>query len=423
MTDMLPQVRSRSALPALVALIALLASALALVAPTRAGAAPPDTRLVQGVIDFPGLGKHRVPDVRVLWFTEDWQYLGQKNANGGSYALNLAPGTYWLQFVDQRPSWRTDKYAPTDVKVTVSAHKPTVKAVRMQHGAFVTGRVTTGAGPAGKARVAVARTLPDGRDQSFDTTANRRGEFAIGGLPEGKWSVFAWDRTKRWAGKSTWVGKVRTGTGKDVRVRLRTRSGSLRVLLYTPDGSALGSRATVTVTSVKTGQWWTATARGGTAVLKGVHPGRYRLKFDGSGNWLASQGRLRQATVRSDRAAIGTFKVTERGAWITGQAVDAGAPAYPLRGAQVQLYDAYGTKLDETKASDSGAFTLDGQLRTQRNLTVVVNPDPLTGGWAQTVSYCRFDSTSVPGISVTQGRETRLGLVGVSRTPGQSAPC
>lgn len=420
MTDMLAHARSRSAV---LVLAALLASALVLVAPARVGAAPADTRPVAGFINFPGLGKHKAPNVRVLWFTKDWQYLGQKNANGGSYALNLAPGTYWLQFVDQRPSWRTDKYAPTDVKVTVSARKPTVKDVTMKHGAFVTGRVTTGSGPGGKARVAVARTLPDGRDQSFDTTANGRGQFAIGGLPEGTWSVFAWDKKKNWVGKSTWVGKVRTGRGKDVRIRLRQRSGSLRVLLYTPDGSALGGRTTVTVTSSKTGQWWTATARGGTAVFKGVYPGRYRLKFDGAGNWLASQGRIQKANVRSHRASIGTYKVTRRGGWITGRAVDAGAPAYPLPGAQVQLYDAYGTKLDETKASDAGAFTLDGQLATQRNLTVVINPDPLTGGWAQTVSYCRFDPTSLPGVSVRQGKETSLGAIGVGRTPGQAAPC
>ncbi|MDF1604845.1 hypothetical protein [Nocardioides sp. YIM 152315] len=414
-----PRVRSRVVA---LAVVALLASAIALVAP-GATAARSDTRPVAGFITFPGHGTGKAPRVRVLWFTRDWQYLGQKSANGGSYALNLVPGTYWLQFVDRRPSWRTDKYAPTDVKVTVRAGRPTVRDVRMQRGAFVTGRVTTGAGVARKARVAVARTLPDGQEQSFDTTANGRGAFAIGGLPQGKWSVFAWDRRERWVGPSVWAGRVRTGTGTDVRVRLRRHSGSLRVLLYTRDGSALRGRTTVTVTSARTGQWWTGTVRGGTAVFPGVHPGRYRLKFDGVGTWLGSEGRIRKAKVRSDRATIGTYRVSRRGGWITGQAVDAGAPAYPLGNAQVRLYDVYGTKVDETTTSDSGGFTLDGQLTTQRRMTVVIDPDPDRGGYVQTVSYCHFDSRSVSDISVAQGKETSLGTLGVARTPGQSPPC
>ena len=49
----------------------------------------------------------------------DWNYIGQKAANGGGYSLSLPPGTYHLQFVDQRPSYDVTRYAPTDVKVTV----------------------------------------------------------------------------------------------------------------------------------------------------------------------------------------------------------------------------------------------------------------------------------------------------------------
>lgn len=422
MTDMLPQVRSRAAL---LTLVALLAAALVLVAPTSAVAGPPEKGLVTGVLKFPDRGKK--PPVRMRWFTESWDYLGEKKAGAGSYAINLVPGRYWLQFVDQRESFNIDKYAPTDVMVTVRAGEPAIHNVTMQRGAYITGTVRTGKGrPAKGARVAAARTLRNGQNQSFETTANKKGQFAIGGLPSATrkdgWSVFAWDRRKRWTGKSSYVGALRSGRGDDVAVRLRHRAGDLRVLLYT-SGGALSGRATVTATNKSTGQWWTATAKGGTAVFRGLHRGKYALKFDGAGVWLPSIGAIRGARVQPGSVVIGKFKVTKRGGWITGQAVDAGAPAYPLRGAQVQLYDAYGTKLDETSASDTGAFTLDGQLHTQHDLTVVVNPDPLTGGWAQTVSYCRFDSASLPGVSVTQGRETRLGPVGVARTPGQSAPC
>lgn len=415
---MLPSSRSRAALLAVVALVA----ALLVVAPVgSATAGPTDTRPVAGYLNFPGLGNRPAPNVKVLWFTKDWQYIGQKSANGGSYALNLVPGTYWLQFVDQRPSWRTDKYAVTDVQVTVTASRPAVRDVTMKRGAFVTGKVATGNGPGKKARVAVARTLPNGQNQSFDTTANGRGEFAIGGLPEGKWSLFAWDKKQRWVGKSTWVGKVRTGSGKDVRIRLGQRSGSLRVLLYKPDGSSLSGKTVVTVTSRKTGQWWSATAHGGTVVFKGVHPGKYKLKFDGTGNWLASTGAVRRAKVRANRASIGTFKVTKRGGWITGQAVDGGAPSYPMPNAQVQLYDQYGTKIDETVSAADGTFLLDGQLYTQDGMTVVVNPWPERGGFTPTTGYCHFGTATLPGVPVTQGAETALGAVSVPREPGADA--
>lgn len=415
MGGMLPPSRSRAALLGVVTLVAAL---LVAVAPAgTASAGPTDTRPVAGYLNFPGLGKRPAPNVKVLWFTADWDYIGQKSANGGSYALNLVPGTYWLQFVDQRPSWRTDKYAVTDAQVTVRSTGPTVRDVTMKRGAFVTGRVTTGGGSAKKARVAVARTLPDGQNQSFDTTANGRGQFAIGGLPEGKWSLFAWDKQQRWVGKSTWVGKVRTGSGKDVRVRLGKRSGSLRVLLYKPDGSSLAGKATVTVTSRATGQWWTATARDGSVVFKGVHPGRYKLKFDGAGSWLASTGAVQRAKVRANRAAIGTFKVARRGGWITGQAVDGGAPAYPLPNAEALLFDRYGTEIDRTTTDAGGYFVLDGQLDTQTGMTVVVNANPAQGGYTQTTAYCHFGPATLPGIPVTAARETPLGAVAVPRDP------
>jgi hypothetical protein len=413
---MLPRRRSRAAL---LAVLALLTSLLLVATPTGSASADTDKGLVTGVLKFPGTGKR--PPVKMLWFTKDWGYLGQKKAGAGSYALNLVPGTYWLQFVDQRASYRTDKFAPTDVKVTVRAGEPTIHNVTMQRGAFITGTVRTGNGKLAKgARVAAARTLRSGQNQSYETTANKKGQFAIGGLPSASkkegWSVFSWDKKKRWVGRSEYVGAIKVAQGKDVGVRLRQRAGDLRVLLYTSGGSLTG-RSTVTVTSTRTGQWWSAKATGGTAVFRGLYPGTYTMKFDGTGNWLPSTAKVQGAQVRPGNVVIGKFKVTRRGAWITGQAVDASAPAYPLASSQVQLYDAYGTKIDETTSAADGTFTLDGQLYTQQGMTVVVNPWPERGGYVQTTGYCQFQSTSRPSISVTQGKETALGAVGVTRMP------
>ena len=107
--------RSRAGLLAVVALVAAL---LVAVAPTGMASAAPTTGTVTGVIDFPA----KRTQVEVLWFTSDWQFIGRKNAGAGSYAItNLAPGRYWLQFVDRRESYDIGKYATTDVQVSVRA--------------------------------------------------------------------------------------------------------------------------------------------------------------------------------------------------------------------------------------------------------------------------------------------------------------
>ena len=54
----------------------------------------------------------------MTWFTADWTYLGSRKAHGGGYSLALEPGTYHLQFTDQRPAYDVEKYYPADVTVT-----------------------------------------------------------------------------------------------------------------------------------------------------------------------------------------------------------------------------------------------------------------------------------------------------------------
>src|SRR4051812_40919774 len=107
-----PARRTRSAL--LLAL-ALLAAFLVTGAAQPAGAAD-DKGLANGAIRFPHGDR---PAVKMLWFDGSWNYLGQKRANGDSYSVWLEPGTYHLQFVDQRPAYDVEKYAPTDIEVTV----------------------------------------------------------------------------------------------------------------------------------------------------------------------------------------------------------------------------------------------------------------------------------------------------------------
>jgi len=404
-----------------VALIALLGSLL-LVAPSGAAEAAGSKGVATGVLRFP---QGDQPRVQMLWFDKSWKYLGRKSAGAGSYALNLAPGTYHLQFVDQRQAYDIKKYAPTDVQVTVRAGSPTIRNVTMRRGGYVTCTISTGDHKAAAgARVVAANRAK----QSFETTANSKGQFAIGGLPQGKYSVFTWDKKKRWVSKSAWAGAVKPHTGKNLRIRLTRPAGAMRVLLYTPNGS-LGGKTSVTVTSKSTGQWWTATARSGTAVFQGLYPGHYTLKFDGLGVWLPRTATVQVAKVKPNRTVIGKFKVTQRGGWITGTVVDAGDPGVALRppfeggqGATVSLYNAAGAKLATTTSNASGNFTLSGPLTTQSNLTITVDPTGNSGGYMRGQGYCHFNHVSYSGYSVTTSRQTAVGPIPVARTTGQTDP-
>src|SRR5437868_1041780 len=130
---------SRWTRAAVVAVLTLLGSLL-LVVPVGGAEAASDKGVVTGVLKFP---QKDHPKVQMLWFDQNWNYLGRKAAGGGSYAINLDPGTYHLQFVDQRPAYDITKYAPTDVRVTVRAGDPTIRNVKMTHGGYVTGTIKT----------------------------------------------------------------------------------------------------------------------------------------------------------------------------------------------------------------------------------------------------------------------------------------
>ena len=139
--------------------------------------------------------------LKVRVFDKSWNFLQARKVNGSIYSLRLDPGTYYLQFTDERPAYNVDKYAPTDVRVRVKAGKKVQKNVRMKPGAAITGTVRAGGKPLGGAKVVAANA----NEQSFSTKANDKGQFAIGGLPDGSYSVFTYDRKKTWVDKSTYV--------------------------------------------------------------------------------------------------------------------------------------------------------------------------------------------------------------------------
>lgn len=404
---------ARVVLTLVVALLATLLATLVATGGTSAQAAD-GKQLVYGAINCPKVAK--CPNMKVLWFDRQWGYLGTGRANGGGYSLRLPKGSYHLQFVDQRPAYDTSKYAPTDIAVKVGNHTVS-KGVTMRPGAAITGVARGGGKALRNARVVAANKS----EQSFTTTANKKGQFAIGGLPAGKYCLFTYDKARRYVDKCTWVGGVNFGQVKNKPVTLTKRTGNLTVFLKTKDGGRAPASA-VTVTSRATGQWWTTKARGGKAVLRGLYAGGYTIKYDGGGVWLGATGSVHGGKVRPNKMAFGDFTVTKRGAWVSGTVVDGSAPSYTLKGARVLLFDQSGHQLASATSDENGLFQLTGQITTQ-SVTLVVDPDPNLGGYMQSQSYCVFQHTDVPGSwSVTTGQETLVGDIALDRAPDDKQP-
>lgn len=369
------------------------------------GAQASATGRVRGGIYGHGSGD---PKVTMTWFTDHWQYLGKRKVDDGIYSLTLAPGTYRLQFTDRRPAYDTAKYAPTDARVTIVAGSTVQHDITMHRGAAIVGVVKDKKHPSAWSTVVAANT--DG--QSFSTKANAKGQYAVGGLPAGSYSVFTYDHSRTYVAKSTWVPGLKPGKIVDKKIAMSRRGGRLLIDLYGGDSPLTGS-VTVTVTSRSTGQFWTAKSSHGSVTFPDVYPGRYKVIVPGSGSWLGASGAVSGGDVRSGRAAFGSFELTQLGASVTGRVVDyATDPTtkdnYPLDHAQVVLYDQDGHDIGSSYTNAEGFFTIGGPLTTQPDLTLEVHPDPNLGGWMQAASYCRYSSLSVSIPAIVTGQAYAL---------------
>ncbi len=343
--------------------------------------------------------------LKVRWFDKNWNFLGSRKVNGSIYSLRLAPGTYYLQFTDERPAYNVDKYAPTDVRVRVRSGKKVQKNVRMKRGAAITGTIRAGGRPLGGAKVVAANA----NEQSFSTKANDKGQFAIGGLPDGSYSVFTFDRKKTWVDKSTYVQGLRSTQKRHIGIVLRKKAGQLLVDLRA-GGQRVKETVFVTAISKASGQFWTVKAKRGEASFKGLYPGKYRMVAPGVGNYLPQDGAIKGANVKAGRADLAsTFTWKKRGASISGFVLDEVYPDTVLKDVQVLAFAKDGRLLGSTSTSGDGSFTLGGPITTQGGITLKIqpggsNPPYLTGAY-----YCKFGASSLSPLSVTQGEDLQVG--------------
>ena len=389
----------RRTLSALLVAVALVASAALVVAqPTAADAA--SAGRIRGYVVAP---HGATPPLRISWFTSDWTYLGSRAVSrGGAYSLSLPAGTYRLQFADKRPSYDITKLATTDATAVVRSAHTTVKNVRMQRGSAITGTVNTGGKPGSKATVIAASK----DERSFATVANAQGQFAIGGLPPGSYSVFTYDHKKTYVGKSSFVRGIKPGHPQNVDIHLTKRAGGLLVDLYAGD-RPVGGTAIVTAVSKSTGQFWTTKARNGTAVFQGLYPGRYKLVAPGYGDYLGRTGDIANGQVHPGRTAFGSFRLIQHGGAFTGRLL-ASDDDSPVGKATVRLYDARGAIVADATTAADGTFRVGGRLATMKGVTLVA----FDGAHTAT-----FDTLRIPALSIRTGQTKLLGDVVLPAKP------
>ena len=375
---------------------ALLAGLLLLVPTAGAPAADPTGKVRGNIFGATGGAPLKL---KMLVFKGDWTYLSARNVFGSAYSIFLPAGNYHLQFVDKRPSYDVEKFAPTDVFVKVRPGFTATKDVRMRKGAAITGTVLAGGRPGAKARVVAANPA----EQSFETIANDRGQFALGGLPAGSYSVFTYDRRKQFVGKSSYIRNLGAGKFANIRISLPKRAGGLLVDLYA-GGKPLQGTAFATAISRRTGQFWTSKVRQGSVSFQGLFPGRYRIVVPDVGRWIGRTGSVKNGFVRAGRTAFGSFRLTQRGGAFTGTLVreDGGMP---MQGATVRLFDRSGAMVSETTSSTTGYFLVGGRLRAQSGMTVVAfnSFDP------------NYDRISVEGLSIELNQDKSLGTLVMPR--------
>ncbi|WP_028472722.1 hypothetical protein [Nocardioides alkalitolerans] len=417
----------RHALAALFAMVVLVAG-IALVtttdatpradAATSSSAAAAGKGILRGTIRQSNGQIYNRP-VKVTLFTQDWTYIGATTVTTG-YKFTVTEGLYRIQVTDTRPTYDTNRFAPTDVSTGVEAGNTRVRDAVMRRGASITGTVTTGRVTGSNARVVASNQY----GQSYETRANSAGQFAIGGLPTANYSLFTYDARGQWADTSMWLPNRKIGSNTNVAVVLRRAAGALTIDLYGGNSPLAGS-ATLTATNRTTGQWYTAKASGGSVTFAGIMPGPYTLSVPDMGNYLGRSGPVASGRhVPTGDILYTSFQLTQRGGSVTGFAVDDRVSNRRLPSVQVKLYDKYGTLKGSTWTSPSGLFTINGALRSDSGYVLILQkPDGGYVKWGPGGNdTCSYSMRRAGTFSIRQGTVVNVGGIGMRAVAPENNP-
>lgn len=343
-----------------------------------------------------------IKSVRVSLFTSDWTFVRRvKVRSNGVYQLPAPPpGSYHLQFVDGRPAYDTKAYAARlDVRIRVGSAS-VQKNVRLKRGGAIGGVVKVKGARAAKARI---RAVSNG-GQVIEVTADKRGQYALGGLAKDDYRVFAYDARKRRVGPSKLVRNVKLRSFRKTSFNLRTKPGLIRGFL-TLDGSRARGTVFVTAVNKKTGEYWVQKVRNGNISLKGLTPGAYQLKVPDVNGYFGgtfSIGRVRAGSMRN-----ATINLSTRGGTVSGVAVD-GTTTAGIPNISVRLSDASGRTIDERPANQDGTFRIGGTARQQAGVTVTVFAYSAIGGHTY--------APQSRGVTLLNNANQDLGVVSMPRT-------
>lgn len=377
----------------------LVAVGLLVAVPTTAGAAGPQ---VYGRVTDASTGSP-IRNVRVQLFDANWNYVKQTKAKrNGIYEMSSpGPGTYHLQFVDARPAYDTRAYAARlDVRIKIGSSSKQ-QNVRLRRGGAIGGVVKVKGRPAPHARI---RAISNG-GQVITVRADKRGQYALGGLAKDDYRVYAYDAKNRRVGRSKLVRSVKLKTFRKVSFNLKTRPGTIRGFILTGGNRASGT-VYVTAVNKKTGEYWVARVTRGNLSLRGLTPGSYRLQVPDTGGYFGSTFNI--GYVRAGRTHNTTVNLPTSGGTFSGKAVDATSGA-GIPNISVRLTDARGKVQAELPAKQDGSFRIGGNVRPQSGMKITI----FAYGKIQGHTYAA--EVRYP-LSVANNSNQSLGVIKLTRT-------
>lgn len=291
--------------PLVTALLPLIVAAGALIGITVPAEAASGPQIFGRVTDASTAAP--IGSVKVLLFDANFGYVRQTHvrANGVYQMTSPGPGSYHLQFIDGRPAYNTKAYAARlDVRIRV-ASAAVQKNVRLHRGGAIGGTIKVKGQRAANASI---RAISNG-GQVITTNANKRGEYALGGLAKDDYRVFAYDVKNRRVGKSKLVRSVKLRSFRKVSFNLKTKPAAIRGFL-TVNGAPVRGIAFVTAVNKKTGEFWVQKVSAGNLSLRGLTPGPYKLQVPDTASYVG--GTFNLGTIRAGARRNTTISLAAR---------------------------------------------------------------------------------------------------------------
>lgn len=308
-----------------------------------------------------------ISNITVRLFDDDFGYITDTTGKSGVYSFaSPGPGTYRLQFVDARPAYDTKSYAPRlDVPVTVDESGSAEMPIKMRRGGSIYGTVKV---RGKRARNATLRAFSD-HGHVVSVTADSKGNYALGGLSNDNYRVFAHDPRKNWVGSSKLVRSVRSKTFKKASFDLRTKAASFTGGFLKTGGSRALGTPVVTLVNTSTGDYWVQTITGGALNLRGLTAGNYTLKVPTTRGYFGATFPL--GRLRSGQNRLVSVNLSERSGYFVGTVVNA-KTSQPIKNASVRLVDGNGKTQAELTTAADGSFRIGDGLGEQDEMTIIV---------------------------------------------------